>query len=249
MTKWPVYLINMADNPVRLKKCSEALRSQKISFQRFEAVNGRALNSSEIANVYDELGNARRFRHPLVPSEIGVYLSNIAIWRLIAAGKAPGAILLEDDFEICGDLNGVIDALSEDGGHWDIAKLFARRPCKKMLSERRLGDNHRLAQPFQVPNTMLGYAIRREAAAKLLVDVTPFARPVDEDHRHFWEHGLEIAVVLPPPIKQGVEHGLGDTIESARKLKAGRNAFHQGWLNLKYRITYLTRLYYHRISK
>jgi glycosyl transferase, family 25 len=246
---WPVYLLNMQDDAVRLGKCCAALDALGIEFERFEAINGRALSLQQVTDVYDQAANEKRFRHRLVPSEIGVYLSSRALWQKIANGPNAGAIILEDDFAAVANLAKVLDALSENSGDWDIAKLYTRRPNKKMLSRAPLCHGHEIAQPFQVPNAMLGYAIRRQAAAHLVANKARFFRPVDEDLRHFWEHGLKILLVLPPPLTQGEESQIGSTIEAARKAKKEGSRILQGWKNLRYRINYLTKLYFYRMIR
>lgn len=246
---WPVYLLNMAKDTERLEKCRLALAAQNIPFQRFEAINGRALSPQEIAQVYDEEHNRKHFRHGLVASEIGVYLSYRALWQQVANSEFDGAIFLEDDFAASQDLAEVLQRLCSDNGDWDIAKLYTRRPGKKMLNRRRLGPAIELAEPFQVPNAMLGYAIRKDAARHLLDRKGRFFRPVDEDLRHFWEHGLKIVVTLPPPLNQGEMSKTGDTIEAARKSGRDSPLLVQGWRNFRYRVVYLAKLFYYRWAR
>jgi len=45
------------------------------------------------------LRNAKQGRHPLVPAEIGCYLSHIARGSALPVGDAAGRIYLEDDFD------------------------------------------------------------------------------------------------------------------------------------------------------
>ncbi|MBZ0128017.1 MAG: glycosyltransferase family 25 protein [Rhodobacteraceae bacterium] len=248
--EWPVFVINMADNTARMQKCRAALDAQDIAFERFEAVNGRALEAAEIARIYDAAANRARFRHPLVAGELGCYLSHVALWRKLVASDAAGAVLLEDDFAAAPGLGLVLQALAGDQGNWDMVKLFSRRPDARMLARRPLCDGFDLAIPYQIPNTTLGYAIRRDAAARLLQRALPIARPIDEDHKRFWEHGLTIALVQPPPLSFGEEASKGDTIQANRKAATRPPAgavLRQGLRNLGYRLRYLAALHYHRL--
>lgn len=240
----------MADNHARMEKSSAALASLCIAFQRFEAVNGRALSAAEIAKVYDAKANRTRFRHPLVAGELGCYLSHIAIWNMMADSAAQGAVILEDDFAARPELGQVLAALAADPRAWDMVKLYARRPDAKMLDHQPLCKGFTLATPYQIPNTTLGYVLRKPAAVKLLARSQVFSRPIDEDHKRFWEHGLDIRLVLPPPLSLGVEAETGDTIKSARKaqenLPLGQK-LRQGLKTLKYRLSYLALLHVHRL--
>jgi len=248
---WPVYVINMADNTARLAACDAALSAQGIAFQRFEAVNGRDLPEGDLAKVYDPAANQHKARHPLIGGEIGCYLSHIGLWKRIVASDAPGAIILEDDFAASDDLAVVLAAVSADQGGWDMVKLFSRRPSARMIERRPLDDRHDLARPYQIPNTTLGYALRREAAQRLLQGALPIARPIDEDHKRFWEHGLSVWMVQPPPLSFGVEASGDGTIQAARKAsgqgRAPLGGIKQGWINLRYRIGYLFHLHKSRL--
>lgn len=233
---WPVYVINMASNPRRMEKAAAILTAAGIDFQRFEAVVGREVSSERLAEVYDAKANARRFRNPLLPGEIGCYLSHIAIWEKMAAGEDAGAIILEDDFAAAPDLKTVLKALTEDPRSWHLVKLYRRRDRARNLQSEALCDGRSLATPYQVPNTTLGYVIRKEAAGHLLSRSVPFARPIDEDHKRFWEHGLDIRVVSPSPLTLSEESETGDTIAaSRRKLRGG---LVQAWKNFRYRMEY-----------
>ena len=87
---WPAYVINLAANADRLQRSGRQLDAQGIAWQRIDGVNGWTLPSEEVARVYDARRNARSAKHPLVPPEIGCYLSHIAAWRSVAEGTAPG---------------------------------------------------------------------------------------------------------------------------------------------------------------
>ena len=245
---WPVHVINLADNTERMGRCRAALDALGIAFQRLDAVNGRALSAQAVAQVYDADANRHRFRHPLLAGEIGCYLSHIEVWRKLALSDAPGAVVLEDDFEAGPDLARVLSALARDAeiGDWDMVKLYTRRPDKRMLGRRPLCRGYELALPYQVPNTTLGYVITRAAAEQLMRRSLPFARPIDEDHKRFWEHGLRIRLVLPPPIRPGVEASRGDTIAASRK-RAGAGTLRQALVNLRYRLGYLAALHWNRL--
>lgn len=248
---WPVYLINMKDSDSRLENATRELSRCKVPFIRFEAVNGRALTDDELARVYDPKANARRARHPLIGPEIGCYLSHIALWQKIAADDAPGGFILEDDFEAADDLSDVLDAIASDGGDWDIVKLFSARTGQKMLHCRPLVSGRRIGVPYKVPNTTLGYAIRREAAARLAARALPVSRPVDEDHKHFWELGLRVQLVVPPPLAFVTTSLDANTITEAR-LKtqyAGQVSLARAWRTIRFRVNYLVHLHWNRLVK
>ncbi|MCC6006511.1 MAG: glycosyltransferase family 25 protein [Rhodobacteraceae bacterium] len=248
--RWPVHVINMAANVTRMARAAEHLRRAGVSFDRFEAVDGRALGPEALARVYDPVANAQRFRHALIAPEIGCYLSHLALWERLAASDAPGFVILEDDLAAADDLGAVLDALAaEPANGWDMAKLFSLDPAPRMLETRPLLPGRSIGRPWRIPSTTLGYAIRREAAARLAAQALPMARPIDEDHKFFWEHGLTIVLVTPPPLRIGEEAAEAGTIRAARKRATRltlRGLAPRAWRTLRYRLGYLARLWLHR---
>ena len=249
---WPVFIINMAGNTARMARAAAELDRRNIAFTRFEAVNGRALTPEELALAYDPVANLRRARHPMIGPEIGCYLSHLALWQQIAEGEAAGGIILEDDFVAADDLAQVLDALARDRGDWGIVKLFSARVGQKLLETRPLVDGRQIALPYKVPNTTLGYAIRREAAAQLAARVLPVSRPIDEDHKHFWEHGLRIMLVSPPPLAFGEDSTDAGSITATRRrtrLQPAGGPVAQALRTLRFRLSYLFNLHWHRIVR
>jgi glycosyl transferase family 25 len=248
---WPVHVINMAANTTRMARAAAELDRLGLPFIRFEAVDGRALPPDRLARVYDPAQNRRRARHPMIGPEIGCYLSHVALWERIAAGDAPGGVILEDDFAAAEDLPAVLAALAGDHGDWEIAKLFSARRSQMVLARRPLAPGREIGVPYKVPNTTLGYAIRREAAARLAARALPVSRPIDEDHKHFWELGLRVAMVVPPPLSYGEQSAETGTITAARRRTrdAGTSAPVQAVRTLGYRLSYLVNLHWNRLVR
>lgn len=249
---WPVFIINMAANTTRMARVTSELERLGIDFTRFEAVDGRALSQEKIAQVYDPDANLRRSRHPMVKPEIGCYLSHIALWEKIAAADAPGGFILEDDFAASDDLAEVLSAIANDDADWDIAKLFSARVGQKVFTTRPLTAGRKIGVPYKVPNTMLGYAIRRSAAAHLAASALPMSRPVDEDHKHFWESGIRVVMVTPPVLAFGEQSAETGTITAARRHTQNKNAHAlllQGWRTLRFRLNYIIKLHWNRFIK
>lgn len=245
---WPAYVINLADNPGRMRRCADQLDAQGIGFVRVDGVNGWTMSDDDIARVYDPKLNHRRAKHPLVRPEIGCYLSHIRAWRAIAEGEAGGGFIFEDDFEARDTLAPALSALSRDRG-WDMVKLFSFDPDAPLRQARSLGG-FTIGIPYRVPTCLIGYGLTRDAAARLLRDATPIVRPVDEDQKFFWETGLRVALISPPPIEVGNQQAETGTIGQSRRndapLAARRGKVAQALHGLWYQLTYQAKLAYHR---
>ena len=246
---WPAYVINLAANTGRMRSSAAQFACLGIAFERIEAVDGRALPQAEIERVYDAAANRRRGKDPLVAAEIGCYLSHVEAWRRIAEGQAGGGFVFEDDFRVSGDLEAVMTLLQQDRSDWNMVKLFALDPEPKVVTRRPLGSDHAIAIPFRVPTCLTGYGLTRPAARRLLDRALPFFRPVDEDQKFFWETGLRVALVQPPPVTLGDQQAATGTVGAARRAArpsgpAGRLA--RLWRGLRYRLHYEAQLHYHR---
>jgi glycosyl transferase family 25 len=248
---WPAYVINLAANTRRMARSAAELSGAGVAFERIEAVDGRALDDAGIARVYDADANRRRARHPLVAPEIGCYLSHIAAWRRIAGAAAAGGFVFEDDVAVSGDLAGVMAALSDECGDWDMVKLFHLGTAPRTLRRRPLGKTGALGElviPYRVPTTLLGYGLTRDAARRLAARAIPFFRPVDEDQKFFWETGLRVALVLPNPIRTGDQQADTGTVGEARRTAGRRRGRHRVLHGLAYQLRYRTALAWHRLK-
>ncbi len=241
---WPIHVINLADNTARMENVRRQLDAQGLPFERVDAVNGWALSEQATTEVYDAAGNLRRHKQDLVLAEIGCYLSHIEAWKRIVASPAAGGIVLEDDFAAEPDLRQVLVALcAHQSPDWDIAKLFSISAPARVLRSASLEGKYDIVLPYRVPSTTLGYAISKDSARHLLDHSRPFSRPIDEDHKFFWEHGQSIALVQPNPIRVGEQDTETGTIGEARRSveKTGR------WRKLRYQLGYQMRLRWHRM--
>lgn len=246
---WPAHVINLADNTARMSAVAGVLGAQGVALERIEAVNGWKLAPEAIASAYDAERNAREGRQPLVPAEIGCYLSHIAAWRRIAARDAPGGFVFEDDFAATPDLARVMRALSVDEvGDWDMVKLFTLDPSVLLGGARDLLPGVRIGIPYRVPTCLIGYGLTREAAARLSARALPFFRPVDEDQKFVWETGLRVALVLPAPVVLGDQQAVTGTVGRARR-EGNRGGLRRVLHRLRYNLRYRRALARHRASE
>ncbi len=238
MAPWPSYVINLADNTRRMANSAGQLDAHSLPWARIEGVNGWAMSQPEVDQVYDATRNARAGKHPLVRPEIGCYLSHIAAWRQIAEGRAGGGFIFEDDFAANADLGEAVTLLSAPQDQWDMVKLFSFDEAPDLVSEEALG-RFRIGIPYRVPTCLIGYGLTKAGAARLVARALPFFRPVDEDQKFFWETGLRVALILPPPIVVGDQEAATGTIgQTRRAMRSGRSRIGQALHNLRYRLSY-----------
>lgn len=92
-----VFLINLDRNAGRLAAVSERLAERGVAFERFPAVDGRALDPKERRRCYSPLRTAFVRGHGLLPGELGCALSHLGVYRKIVADGLDVACVLEDD--------------------------------------------------------------------------------------------------------------------------------------------------------
>ena len=242
MQNWPVYVINMDANDARLAQVAEELGKAGVEWMLLPAVNGRAMAPEDLAQVYDERANQRFARHNLVAPEIGCYLSHIKAAEWLIESGAEAAVVLEDDLCVTGDLKATLDALqldfSSQNAPWDLVKLFSFKPVR-LRQTRELDHGFTIGKPDRVPSTTLGYVLTREGAEKILAKVPPIFRPVDEDHKHFWEFDLRVAMIAPQSIAIGAQDSADGTVGDSRRQMAHRDGLARRlWRFASYRINY-----------
>lgn len=243
---WPVYVINMDSNATRLARVGAELDAAGVAWTRLPAVNGRALSDADLTRVYDARANRRFARHDLVAPEIGCYLSHIKAAEWLRDSGAAAAVILEDDLRVTGDFAATIAALQADhaarAGAWDMVKLFSFKPVR-LDQVCAIGQGITLGRPDRVPSTTLGYVLTRAGAEKILAKVPPIFRPVDEDHKHFWEFDLRVAMIAPQPIAIGAQETSDGTVGDSRKQMAQKDPI---WVRLwrfgRYRVNYRLQL-------
>jgi glycosyl transferase family 25 len=165
-----IYVINLETRPQRLEHMKRQLGHLGLGFERFVAVDGAALVAATSP-------------HPtLSPGAYGCLLSHLAVFRKIADGTAPFALLLEDDVYLSPATAEVLAHVDDwVPGDADLVKM-----------ESFEGETH-LALPaagrhghFEV-NELLsrhmgtgGYLVSRAAAARL-AELDPRAMRVSID--------------------------------------------------------------------
>jgi glycosyl transferase family 25 len=231
----PIYLINLDDSLDRLNESKKRLEKQHIMFQRIEAVLGTNLSDDELSHHYDQTLNDQTYYRSLKKGEIGCYLSHRKAWKAIAEGHHYYGIVLEDDFEIIGDLNATFQAIDNVSHSWGIMKLAGchrkSHSLKRKIMWRYPGINNMELVIHYKP--MIGFAataITKKAAQQLLNASKKFARPVDVDIQCFWEKKVDVVALLPFVFEQNTH---SKTTIKGRGVKQKKNFWKRKWQQLK----------------
>ncbi|XP_010009214.1 PREDICTED: procollagen galactosyltransferase 1-like, partial [Nestor notabilis] len=181
-----VFLINLRRRSERRARMLRTLHEQEISCKLVEAVDGKAMNSSEVEALGIRMLPGYRDPYhgrPLTKGELGCFLSHYRVWQEIVARGLGKSVVFEDDlrFEIFFKrrLMTLMQELEAEGLPWDLIYIGRKRrqverPEKSVPRVRNLVE-------ADYSYWTLGYVLSLRGARKLLA-AEPLAKmlPVDE---------------------------------------------------------------------
>ena len=235
---FPATVISLKRATDRRAQCASELAAIRLPFEFFDAVEGAELTPAELAGVYDDEANAKRFKRPLSPAEIGCYLSHRAIWRRLAEGEASAALVFEDDLRLLAGAAEAIERLSAFDLGDVMVKLDGVDGAGGAIAAIDIGAGFRLRQPLSLPPRTTGYVVGREAARRLLAARARFFRPVDIDLKHLWEHRVAILVLEPAIIPHREHPHAPSSLAAGRERVKPRGALARLAANLAYQMQF-----------
>ena len=180
----PVYIINLDRSKERFNKVAQSAEAAGLDFHRIPAVDGSKINFRNMPEI-----DVKRFQRyhgkNILPGEAGCYLSHLQALSVIANGRFPYAVIVEDDVGFHQDFNKIIGKLSEVDG-WDVIKLanHRNRIFHKMMD---ITDEVSIGRYLHGPlGSSAAYMVTREGAKKLLDKLTPMRLPYDVALERGW---------------------------------------------------------------
>ncbi|XP_041090254.1 procollagen galactosyltransferase 2 isoform X1 [Polyodon spathula] len=180
-----VYLINLRRRPDRRDRMVRSLYEQDIDVKVMDAVDGGALNSSDIKQLGVDLlpGYYDPFSgRTLTKGEVGCFLSHYSIWKEMVDLQLERAVVFEDDVRFQGNFKKRLLRLMEEIDlvelDWDLIYLGRKEvnPTKEQPVE-----NVRNLVEAGYSYWTLSYVISLQGATKLL-NAEPLSKmvPIDE---------------------------------------------------------------------
>lgn len=201
-----VYVINLEVAGERLAFMTKQLGEAGVAFERFPAVDGRALSEEELRRVSAPLLQRLFMGRKLLKGEIGCALSHKRIWEKIVEEGEELACILEDDVTVLPGLAKQLAFIEE--------KLDKRENAVCVLWAGERGGETRLC-PYEEPYYTWGYVVTRRAAEFLLASLTPIAVPCD--NWNTWRTlGLKTLACLPRSVEHLNQAAFGSMIDGVR---------------------------------
>uniref|UniRef100_A0A8C7DIP9 procollagen galactosyltransferase n=1 Tax=Oncorhynchus kisutch TaxID=8019 RepID=A0A8C7DIP9_ONCKI len=186
LTSHWVFMINLKKRTDRRDRMLRTLYEQEIACKVIQAVDGKAMNISEInaLGIHMLPGYSDPYHgRPLTKGELGCFLSHYNIWKEIAERGLKSSLVIEDDlrFEVFFKrrLMNLMSEVESQGLDWDLIYI-GRKRMQVDHPEKSVPNIHNLVEADYSYWT-LGYMMSLQGAQKLL-RAEPLKRilPVDE---------------------------------------------------------------------
>uniref|UniRef100_A0A8C8JGK8 procollagen galactosyltransferase n=1 Tax=Oncorhynchus tshawytscha TaxID=74940 RepID=A0A8C8JGK8_ONCTS len=186
LTSHWVFMINLKKRTDRRDRMLRTLYEQEIACKVIQAVDGKAMNISEInaLGIHMLPGYSDPYHgRPLTKGELGCFLSHYNIWKEIAERGLKSSLVIEDDlrFEVFFKrrLMNLMSEVESQGLDWDLIYI-GRKRMQVDRPEKSVPNIHNLVEADYSYWT-LGYMMSLQGAQKLL-RAEPLKRilPVDE---------------------------------------------------------------------
>ncbi len=187
-----IFVINLARAADRLRKMQQQFSSLDLTFERIEAVDGRALTDADRALI-DHDRRRRITPYPLSDNEIGCWLSHRRALASIAGSGDAMAAVLEDDAQLAPEFASFLAALEREKPSFDF--LFLHRKFKKgelFASTKALLPDLHMGRVGPAHMGAIGYIATAEGARKFLAYAPRFAHAVDKEIHRYWANHLDI---------------------------------------------------------
>jgi glycosyl transferase family 25 len=123
LSQYKIYLINLERSTARLAAMALKFEGMGLSFERINAVDGRALSSDERA----EFVHRRPRKNGWLPGAIGCFMSHYQAWNRIATGAEEFGVVFEDDLHIAETFPALLSKVGPLLGKIDIVHLEATK--------------------------------------------------------------------------------------------------------------------------
>jgi len=182
-----VWLINLKRDVGRFEKMDAQLKRIGLTYQLFEAVDGKA-NAEELVKRVDVKAYERNMGSRLLPGKMGCYASHVRVWELFLASTYQTALILEDDVVFHDDFAESLEQALKTRQHWDTVRFNCIR-AKFPVTQGLAGRYHLNAYigPFTGNAT---YLLNRDAADRILPGLWPQTRAFDHELNRFFAHNF-----------------------------------------------------------
>ncbi|ADO43689.1 glycosyltransferase family 25 protein [Ketogulonicigenium vulgare] len=174
------YVINLDDNPERLRAFAAHIQPENIAYERVAAVDGRHVSPASFPS-YSAKAAVAFFGRGLLGGEVACCLSHIDALNRFMAGDAPYAIIFEDDAWVAEDFTAKVERaialFDEKLPGWQLLHLYPRTLRGHSPITAEGGHTLFAAHEFAVGTAAIVYS--RAGAKAVLETAVPIYAPWD----------------------------------------------------------------------
>ncbi|KMT65705.1 glycosyltransferase family 25 protein [Catenovulum maritimum] len=193
------YIINLSSSLDRWQHIRGRLDDLKITYNRFEAVDGRSKAHPLFSRYNDKLRLKYR-SGKLSGGELGCFASHYLLWKKCVELDKP-LLILEDDIRITEQLKTAIQISEKYISRLGYIRLAGIEPSKGKLSSIKSLGEFEFLEHSQGPSGTQAYVISPTTAQILIDNATSWYLPVDVYMDRYWSHGVRCISLMPYPIE------------------------------------------------
>lgn len=205
-----IVVISLPSSTERRERVKLSMMQAGLDFRFIDAVNG-SLDKHPLLEKYNHSKHVFYNGRPAVAGELGCYASHYLAWQQCVDSEAP-LLVLEDDFDIVGDLTGAIDFCQHYIHELSFIRLesTSKRPMLTAFEDGK----HSLKLLLKGAQCTTCYMLTPEAAKRFINASAEFIFPVDVMIRNHSTHGVPLHALFPAVIRQSKQ---GKSIIGPRK--------------------------------
>lgn len=189
-------LISLKRSEARRKRAISELKKTTLKWEILDGIDGLLLSSNP--PEYRERKVSRLLGFPLMPSEIGCFLSHRSAW-IRCVEKNCSALILEDDFKLNTNFQEALFTLSTQYLEWDIARLQGLYETTESVIAT--GPDYKITRNLADPLGATAYIIKPNSALRLIQYSNEIYEPLDHFLEHDKKHHLKIVAFKPYPVR------------------------------------------------
>lgn len=214
-----VFLINLDKSVDRLMHATAQLEKMSIDFSRVSAFDGRGIDLNLVDDC--DVRFARKYYgRSLIGAEYGCYKSHLECAKKIIEGNYDYAVVLEDDIEVIGDIQSVVNKtileLERKNCDWDLVHLGSSQ-VRIYTEVSKITQDYKLVAAHYFPQTTHAILWSRKGAERFLSEDSMIKMTVDNHFRHALTRSGRGFAVIPPLVHQsGAESVITGSLKDRR---------------------------------
>ena len=220
-----IVLINLKRAVERRERMEREFGAVGLPYEIKEAIDGRHLSSSDLAQV-DWEARRRIGLRPQARGSIANWLTQRDVLRDLVESGSEMMAIFEDDARFAPELPEVLAALEKKPIAFDVVSLHRRNPERPFVSGVPLTTRHSIGRVRYSTSGAVGYVITRAAARHFLETTPKMVLAIDHALTRFWVNGLNTFYVDPPVVYHGgtEDSQIEDDRQTARRIRRERDS-------------------------